>query len=321
MSPLVLLLIGLAALVLGGELLVRGAVAAARRFGVSPLLIGLTLVGFGTSAPELVTSLRAALDGVPGIAVGNVVGSNIANILLIVGAAALVRPIAVDPKAIRRDWSTMMLATLAGLGALLGLGGVGRITGAAFVLALIAFVVWTYRQERADGQPSAELHAAEADSAGGQGTGLAAALAMAAGGLALVLLGAGWLVDGAVAIARTVGLSEAVIGLTVVAIGTSLPELTTALVAAARGHSDVALGNVIGSNVANLLGILGITGLVLPIPLPPDMTLLDLGVMLAAAVVLLPVALSGHRIGRIEGGVFLVAYIAYIAWISTGPAV
>jgi cation:H+ antiporter len=318
MSPLLLVLVGLAALVLGGELLVRGAVAAARRFGVSPLLIGLTLVGFGTSAPELVTSLRAALDGVPGIAVGNVVGSNIANILLIVGAAALVRPIAVNPKAIRRDWTTMMLATLAGLGALLGLGGVDRITGAVFVLALVVFVVWTYRQERGDGQPSADLHAAEADSAGGKSTGLPVALAMAAGGLALVLLGAGWLVDGAVDIARAVGLSDAVIGLTVVAIGTSLPELTTALVAAARGHGDVALGNVIGSNVANVFGILGLTGLVLPIPLPADMTLLDLGLMLAAALVLLPVALTGHRIGRMEGGAFLAVYAGYIAWISTG---
>jgi len=316
MSPALALGVGLIALVLGGELLVRGAVAAARRLDVSPLLIGVTLVGFGTSTPELLTSVQAALDGAPGIAVGNVVGSNIANILLIVGCAALVRPIAVDFRAVRRDAGAMLLAAIVAVAVLLGLGGVGRGVGAVFVLALIGYVIWTYRAEKRRPQPSAELHAAEANTVQGPQVGLPAALALAVGGLALTLLGAGWLVDGAIWLARAFGISESVIGLTVVAVGTSLPELTAGIVAAIRGHSDVALGNVLGSNIYNVLGILGVTGMVMPLGTPVDLTLVDLAVMLGATVLLLPVALSGHRISRAEGSVFVALYAGYIGYLT-----
>lgn len=315
MTPLLSLFVGLAALVGGGELLVRGAVAAARQLGVSPLLIGVTLVGFGTSTPELLTSVRAAMEGAPGIAVGNVVGSNTANILLILGIAALLRPIAVDVRAVRRDAGVMLAAAIAGSGALLALGGVGRGTGVVFLLALAAYVVWTYRAERGRPQPSAELHAAEADIVRGPQTGLAVALLLAVVGLAMTLLGAGWLVDGAVWLARAGGVSDAVIGLTVVAVGTSLPELSAGIVAALRGHSDVALGNVLGSNIYNVLGILGATGVIAPIATPSDLGTIDVLVMLGATLILLPMAATGRRIGRGEGSMFLILYVGYVSYL------
>jgi cation:H+ antiporter len=315
MSPLLALCLGLVGLIAGGELLVRGAVAAATRLGVSPMIIGVTLVGFGTSTPELLTSMRAALDGVPGIAVGNVVGSNIANVLLILGVAAVLAPVAVKPEAVRRDAWVMMATGFAAAGALLGLGGIDRAVGAIFVLALAAYIVWTYRLDQRD-SASAGLHASEADQVPARGMTLPLAVLTAIFGLSLTLLGAGWLVDGAVWTARAAGVSEGVIGLTVVAVGTSLPELTAAVVAARRGHSDVAFGNVVGSNIYNLLGILGITGLVAPLSLPGDVTSLDLGLMIAASAALLPVALSGRRISRGEGALFLALYAGYVGYLT-----
>lgn len=315
MSPVFALILGLVGLIVGGELLVRGAVAAATRLGVSPMIIGVTLVGFGTSTPELVTSIQAALDGVPGIAVGNVVGSNIANVLLILGVAAVLAPIAVKPDAVRRDSWVMMATAGAGALALLALDGIGRAMGAVFVVALVVYIVWTYRLDKRDGA-SGELHAQEAAQVPASGMALPVALLLAAGGLGLTLLGAGWLVDGAVWMARAAGVSDGVIGLTIVAIGTSLPELTAAIVAALRGHSDVAFGNVVGSNIYNVLGILGITGLVTPLSLPADITWIDLGLMIAASAALLPVALSGLRISRREGAVFLALYAGYIGYLA-----
>ena len=314
MSPLLALILGLVALIAGGELLVRGAVAAATRLGISPMIIGVTLVGFGTSTPELVTSIQAALDGVPGIAVGNVIGSNIANVLLILGVAAVLAPVAVKPDAVRRDSWVMMATGAAAALALLGLGGIGRGVGAVFVVALVVYIVWTYRLDKRDGA-SAELHAQEAAQVPATGMALPVALITAAVGLGLTLLGAGWLVDGAVWMARAAGLSEGVIGLTIVAVGTSLPELTAAIVAALRGHSDVAFGNVVGSNIYNVLGILGLTGLVTPLSLPGDITWIDLGLMIAASAALLPVALSGLRISRREGSAFLLLYAGYVGYL------
>jgi cation:H+ antiporter len=314
MSPLFALILGLVALIAGGELLVRGAVAAATRLGISPMIIGVTLVGFGTSTPELVTSIQAALDGVPGIAVGNVIGSNIANVLLILGVGAVLAPIAVKPDAVRRDSWVMIVTALAAAVALLGLGGIGRTVGAVLVLALVVYIVWTYRLDKRDGA-SADLHAQEAAQVPARGMALPVALITAAVGLGLTLLGAGWLVDGAVWMARAAGVSEGVIGLTIVAVGTSLPELTAAIVAALRGHSDVAFGNVVGSNIYNVLGILGLTGLVTPLSLPGDITWIDLGLMIAASAALLPVALSGRRISRRAGCVFLLLYAGYVGYL------
>ena len=309
-----MLLVGFAGLVVGGELLVRGAVAVARRFGVSPLMIGLTLVGFGTSAPELVTSLQAALVGAPGIAIGNVVGSNICNILLILGTAAVLRPVAARAAAFGRDGSMLVAATLVCLWVILS-GEIGRAIGAVFVLSLAGYIAFTYFAERESGPDPDDPHAAEAaDVAPVQG-GLPVAAAMFVAGMVLIVLGARFLVDAAIELSRTFGVSEAVIGLTVVAIGTSLPELVTSVVAAIRKHDDVAFGNIIGSNLFNILGILGVTALVTPIEVPPEIARLDIWVMVAATALLLVVTVTGWRITRREGALMLGGYGAYLAFL------
>jgi cation:H+ antiporter len=304
-----LLAFGLAALLVGGDLLVRGAVGIAQRFGLPPLVIGLTLVGFGTSTPELLTSLQGALAGAPGIALGNVVGSNIANILLILGVAALIAPVAVDRAAFRRDGTAMALATLA-VAALCASGAVGRVAGAALVAALAVYLWTTLRQAPAE---AAVVYEAEARSAPAPpGRPWRAALFFA-GGLALVILGARWLVAGAVSLAEAAGLSETVIGLTIVAIGTSLPELVTSATAARRGESGVAFGNVVGSNIFNLLGILGLTALAVPLPVPPEIVARDLWALLGATALMAALAVTGWRVSRREGAALLVLYAAYLA--------
>lgn len=304
------ILIGFVGLALGGELLVRGAVAIAQRFGLSPLMIGLTLVGLGTSMPELVTSVQAALVGAPGIAVGNVVGSNICNVLLILGTAALLRPVEAGAAAFRRDGAVLVGASLLCLWVILA-GDIGRLAGAAFVLLLVGFVVFTYLSER-DAPAS---HAAEADAIGPMSGGLAGAVPKFLAGLVLTVIGARFLVQGAIDLAQSLGVSDAVIGLTVVAIGTSLPELVTSIVAAVRGHSDVAFGNVIGSNIFNIFGILGVTALIQPIPVPPEIARLDIWIMLAATAALVVVTVTGWRITRSEGGLLLGSYAAYIGFL------
>lgn len=306
--------LGLLGLIAGGELLVRGAVAAANRFGVSPLLIGLTLVGFGTSSPELVTSLEAALAGSPGIAIGNVVGSNIANILLILGLAAAVAPIAVAPKAFRRDGTVLALVSIAAVAVLAG-GEIGRLTGLAAVALLAVYVIATYVSERRHHTAAAAVYEAEAESLPVPRLGLAAALGLVAGGLVLTVIAARFLVSGAVTLATALEVPDTVIGLTIVAVGTSMPELVTSILAARRGHSDVALGNIVGSNIFNLLGILGVTAMVQPLAVPASILALDAWVMLAATAVLLAVAISGWRISRREGSAMIVAYAAYTGWL------
>ncbi|RBO54998.1 sodium:calcium antiporter [Rhodovulum sp. BSW8] len=307
---IVLVLAGLAALIAGGELLVRGAVALARRFGVSPMIIGLTFVGFGTSTPELVTSLQAALTGAPDIALGNVVGSNIGNILLILGLAALVRPMRVCPAALRRDGGALALATGLAVLAMLG-GALGRGAGAAGLALLVAYLAYTIWQERRATTAAGEVYEAEADTLGPLDRPWTA-LPVLALGLGLTLAGAKLLVAGAVALAAAAGLSEAAIGLTVVAIGTSMPELVTSLMAARRGESGVAIGNVIGSNIFNLLGILGVTALVQPLAVAERIAGFDVWVMLAATVGLILVAWTGGRITRAEGAVLAICYGVYM---------
>jgi len=312
METAVLLVAGLLLLVVGGEFLVRGAVALARRLGVSPLVIGLTLVGFGTSTPELVTSVQAALVGAPAIAVGNVVGSNIANILLIIGLAALITPIACDPAALRRDGTVMAVAALAALGFVL-IGTVGTLGGLLLVCALFVYTGFAYWQGRKTNDPAAPMLEAEAEAIGRVPTGLTVAGLLCVVGLAGVLLGASLLVQGAVALARTAGISEAVIGVTIVAVGTSLPELVVSVTGALRRQADVAFGNIIGSNIFNILGILGTTALVQPLPVPAEIATLDIWIMLAATAVFLLFAMTGQRVVRWEGAVLFAAYIAYLA--------
>ena len=295
---------GFVLLVAGGEALVRGAVGAARRLGMSPMLIGLTLVGFGTSTPELVTSVQAALAGSPGIAVGNVVGSNICNILLILGVAAAVMPIAVKRREIQRDGAAVTAATVLGIVLILS-GWLGRGAGLVMVAGLVAYLVLALK--------TTEAFAHEDDSAPPP---LGRSAFYFVGGLALTVLGARLLVQGAIAAATALGVSEAVIGLTVVAIGTSLPELVTSVVAARRGQPEVALGNVLGSNVFNLLGILGVTVIVAPISGSGGIAPLDLWVMAGATLTLVWVSVTGWRITRAEGGGLVAAYFAYLGWLA-----
>ncbi len=305
---------GLVLLLGGGEALVRGAVSIARRLGVSPLVIGLTLVGFGTSAPELTTSLQAALGGAPGIAVGNVVGSNIANLLLILGLAALVAPIAVDRRALKRDGS-MLVATTLGVGALLIFDLTSRPLGLAMVAFLVAYVVFVYLAERrATADASAALHVEEAAAVAPAGWGLSLVLAL--GGLVGVVGGASLLVEGAVALATRAGVSETLIGLTLVAVGTSLPELATSAIAARRGQGEVALGNLVGSNIFNLLGILGVTAAVTPLAVPPEIAALDAWVMGAVTALALLLAVTGQRVTRGEGALLLALYAGYVAYLA-----
>jgi cation:H+ antiporter len=320
------LLGGLLLLAAGGELLVRGAVQIAERIGVSPLLIGLTLVGFGTSTPELVTSVQASLAGSPGIAVGNIVGSNIANVLVILGLSALVFPIAVSSNALTRD-GVLGAAVAAALGAVGLFWTLDRLVGLVFLAGLVAYILYAWRQEREavadhtaafdraqafeDAHPRG-VHGAGAAAPGAGLGGLALSLGFVAAGLVAVVLGGGLLVDGAIGLARMIGVSETVIGLTIVAVGTSMPELVTSLVAAVRRHADVALGNVLGSNIYNVLGIGGATALIAPTAIPESIARYDAGVMLAAALLLLVLARTGWRIGRREGALLLAAYAVYV---------
>ncbi|MCU0894745.1 MAG: calcium/sodium antiporter [Rhodospirillales bacterium] len=308
--------VGLVLLVIGAELLVRGSVTLARRLGVSSLLIGLTLVGFGTSTPELVASVTGALKGSPGIAVGNVIGSNICNVLLILGSSALLCPLATTRKAFIRDGPVLLGASLLLL-AITWYGWLSRPVGAIFVVLLAGYILYTYRTEKVHPNSSGALHSAEAEQVPSLSLSWPAATALALAGIGVLVSGAYLLVDGAIQVARGYGISETIIGLTVVAIGTSLPELATSVVAAVRKEADVAIGNVVGSNIYNILGILGVTALVQPIAMPPEIMAFDIWVMLAAAVLLVVFALSGLRINRWEGGLLLAGYAAYIAYLAS----
>ncbi|HWR98589.1 MAG TPA: calcium/sodium antiporter [Candidatus Methanoperedens sp.] len=307
-----LLLLGFLALVKGADLLVVGASSIARRLNVSDFAIGLTVVAFGTSTPELFVTLIAALGGNPGIAIGNVIGSNIANTLLILGVAAVIRPIAVSGGTVRREMPFGLLAScallfVAGDALLEGAprGGVGRADG---LLLLSFFAIFLYYSV------STAQRVAGMEELVPQERGTAAALALVVAGLAGLALGGKWIVDGAVAIARTFGMSETLVGLTVVAIGTSLPELATSAVAARRGNADIALGNVLGSNIFNIYFVLGVTASVRPLPFLAENTM-DLAAMIGANLLLFAALFIGRRmaIGRTEGGLLLAAYLGYLA--------
>ncbi len=316
-----LVIAGLVLLVGGGELLVRGAVGLASVLGVSPLVIGLTVVAFGTSAPELVVSLEAVFSGHPDIVLGNVVGSNIANILLIVGAAAALKAITISPGLVRRDGSLLLIATL-GFSAICLLGTINWIAGAGMVLVLIGYTVWSFwaarrRMPKPDPEDEATEEEAEDEHKPLPG-GILIALGITAFGIGGVIIGANLLVEGAVDIARWAGLSEAVIGLTLIAFGTSLPELATAGMAALRGHSDLAVGNALGSNLFNMLAIAGVTAMVAPVPVPEELLRFDLWVMIGVTVALLFMMTTERRVSRVEGGVLLASYGAYIMLTVSG---
>ncbi len=305
---LLLLRAGFALLVGGAELLVRGAAHLAIDLGLSPLVVGLTVVAFCTSAPELGVSVFSVWNDQAGIALGNVVGSNIANVLLILGLSALVAPLVVHRQVIRLEVPIMIGVSLLFLLFALD-GSIGRFEGFLLFAGVISYVTWTVRRSRRESRAVREELPAEAQGPSNRTT----QLLQIAAGLLLLVLGARWLVRAAVAIAQSFGVSDMVIGLTVVAVGTSLPELATSALASLRGQRDIAVGNVVGSNIFNILCVLGLTALVSPggVPVPPETWAFDLPVMLAVAVACLPVAWIGHRIERWEGGLFLIYYGAY----------
>ena len=301
------LIAGLIGLFFGGEALVRGSVGIARRMAIPPLLIGLTVVGFGTSTPELLVSVDAAWRGVPDIALGNIVGSNIANILLIVGLSALIWPIKIMGATLRRDTAVMMAAALV-LVPIFAMAQMGRLSGLILVAGLAAYLIWVYRQP---GDMEAEDVGVPAPASA-----LVSTL-WVIGGLVALMVGARFLVDGAVNIARGYGISEAFIGLTIVAVGTSLPELATSLVAAFRRQSEIAIGNIVGSNIFNVLGILGVTALIAPIPVASRFLTFDLPFMITVSLILTVLLLTRSVIGRGIGVAMLAGYVAYV-WAAQG---
>lgn len=311
MLNLLLVVIGVLLLTSGGEALIRGSLAAAKRMNVSPLLSGLLIVGFGTSAPELVVSIDAAVNGRPDIAIGNVVGSNISNILLILGLCALITPLAVKPLVLRRDAVTVVAASILFL-VLVGGSALARSDAAIFLLALMAYLIWAYRTERAGTVPSATLHIAEGEEVTTLPKTMLWIVTAVLLGLVCLIVGSQVLLKGAVGIAESFGLSEAVIGLTLVAVGTSLPELSISVIAAFRRHADVAIGNILGSNIFNLLGILGVSALLQPLPVHERILQFDQWVMLAASLILLIFLFTGRKLSRVEGGLLLLGYGVYV---------
>lgn len=312
------LLGGLVLLVVGGDVLVRGAVAVARVAGISPLVIGLTLVGFGTSTPELLASLQAALIGAPAIAVGNVVGSNIANVMLIMGLAALLSPVAADAPGVRRDMLVMAAATAAAVGVLIW-GEVSRLVGAALLAALVVYTVGTIWADKRDtAMRKIREGEAELKDTPELPLGVWAGLGLTILGLAGVMLGARFLVNAAVELATDWGVSQSLIGVTVVAVGTSLPELVTAIMAAIKKESDVALGNIVGSNTFNILGILGVTALVTPIAVPHEIAVRDTWVLALSSLALVGVVLGLRHVPRSLGFILVVGYAVYIAGLAGG---
>ncbi|WP_417489934.1 calcium/sodium antiporter [Maricaulis sp.] len=303
----VFVMAGLIGLFFGGEALVRGGVGIARRMAVPPLLIGLTVVGFGTSTPELLVSVDAALRGVPDIAVGNIIGSNLANILLIVGVSALVWPIRISGATLRRDTGVMMAATLM-LIPVLAPGEIARLSGLVLFAGLVMYLSWAYLRP-GEVEPTAETDAPPPSNL--------VSLVWVIAGLIALMAGARMLVDGAVAIARGYGVSEAFIGLTIVAVGTSLPELATSLIAALRRQSEIAIGNIVGSNIFNILGILGVTAMVTPIPVASRFLGFDLPILIVASLVLTSLLVTRPAIGRGIGAIMLASYVAYI-WFAQG---
>jgi cation:H+ antiporter len=308
---------GLAALAAGGEALVRGASRIAAAAGFSPLVIGLTVVAYGTSAPELAVSVRSALAGQADIALGNVVGSNIFNVLVILGASALIAPVAVSARLIRLEVPLVIAAS--GAVYLLGLDGhIGRGEGAVLVAAAVAYTAYAAVAARHEPPDVQDEYAREYGPGARTRRAWVSYLALVIVGLGLLVVGARWLVAGALAAARAAGVGELVVGLTIVAAGTSLPEVATSIVAAVRGERDIAVGNVVGSSLFNILAVLGLTSVVAPVGVavaPASMTF-DIPVMIATSVACLPIFVTGRTVDRWEGALFLAYYGAYVLYLA-----
>ena len=310
---------GLIGLVLGAELMVRGASKLALSFGISPLVVGLTIVAFGTSAPEVAVSVGAVLDGKTDIAIGNVVGSNIFNVLFILGLSAIITPLVVNIQLIRQEVPIMLGASLLLL-VLTWDGSVSQVDGAMLFGLMLAYTVFLVVQSRRETQAANDEYAAEVQPAtpGSWDSRLPVQLLLIAAGLLCLVMGSNWLVEASVVFAKSLGVSDVVIGLTIVAAGTSMPEVATSVMAAVKGERDIAVGNVVGSSTFNILGCLGLSGIAsggLGLVVPESVLNFDIWVMLAVALACLPVFMTGREIARWEGAVFLLYYVAYVAYL------
>ena len=317
---ILLLLLGFVLLVAGGELLVRGAVRLAERLGLSPMLIGLTVVGMGTSMPEMAASVQASLAGSPGIALGNIVGSNMANLLLILGVSALLSPAFVPRTVLWRDGMLGVVGALALIAAGYSFG-LSRGVGGALLAVLVAYLVFAVAQERRGSRQAAGQRALAVEGADPAlephetpGGSLWIAILLFLVGIGLIVAGGIVLVYAAIAIAAALGVSDTVIGLTVVAAGTSFPELATTVIAAVRKQGDIALGNVLGSNIFNIFFIGGVTGVIAPAEIPRGILEGDLWLLTGASLLAILFAYTGGRLGRREGGLLVGAYVAFVAF-------
>ena len=317
---LALFVAGLVALILGAELLVRGASKLALTLGISPLVVGLTVVAFGTSAPEMAVSASSVLSGQTGLALGNVVGSNIFNLLFILGVSAVVTPLVVHQQIIRQEMPVLIAASVL-LMVLARDGTLDVMDGALLLVCLLAYTTALVVQSRRLTRSSRALTAAPASENAGQrrwDERIPAQLALIAVGLALLVLGSDWLVTASVAFARSLGVSELVIGLTIVAAGTSMPEVATSVAAALKGERDIAVGNVVGSCTFNLLGCLGLSGVLAGaagLAVAESLLRFDLWVMLAATVMCVPLFFTGRTISRLEGTLLLLGFALYLTYV------
>jgi cation:H+ antiporter len=304
-----LILVGFVALMLGAELLVRGGASLALRFGISPLLVGLTIVSLGTSAPELVTCVTASLRGSSDIALGNVIGSNICNIGLILGLTVLVTPLAVQSRVVKLDVPLMLGFSLLLLSFLIN-GRLEQWEAFLFLAFTVGFTWWLARMAKS----GAEI---DVDAPEKTSKSVWLDIGFLVAGTAALALGGDVLIRGAVGLATGLGVSEALISLSLIAFGTSVPELATCLVAARKGEGDIAVGNVIGSNVYNIIFILGASGIIKPL-IGTDIRWMDLGVMFGLSLLTLPLMITGAKLERWEGGVLLAIYVGYMIWRFAG---
>jgi len=305
MTNILLIIAGFVLLFLGGELLLRGSIALAKRFQLSNLLIGAVVIGFGTSTPELSASISAALKGAPDIALGNVIGSNTANVFLIAGMAGLLCPLKIPYANVHRD-VVMMVVSSVMLVVMMWFETLDMITGVIFLLTLAGYIIWSFQSSDDDCDN-------EAISAKTYSTGMA--FVLLAVGIATLTGGAALMVDGVIGVARRFGISEAIIGLTVVAVGSSLPELATAIISSIQKQSEMVLGNIIGSSIFNVLAILGVTALIQPIPVSPQMMAFDVWVMIAATLLLTLLIVMGIKISRRIGSLMVIGYLSYVIWL------
>lgn len=309
---ILLLVLGLAVLIVGGELLVRGAVGLSSAMKISPLVIGMTVVSFGTSAPELLVSIQSAMSGNPGIAIGNVIGSNIANLALVLGITVVIFPIVAEKQTKKLDYPIMMFATFLFYIFALNLN-LEFVEGLAFILILLGFTYYLISSSRKSTKKEIAEMEVLSDELIEESSSSSVSVIYLLAGLIGLYFGSDWFVGGATGIARSFNLSDSVIGVTVVALGTSAPELVASIMAALKKQSDISVGNLIGSNIFNIFAVLGITAMVKPIAVDQSVMTFDMWWMIGISLLLIPVLYFGNKIGKVKGIVLILSYVTYIA--------